>query len=179
MATAAKDTKTARKKGAKTIAREYFEAIANQDLAKASSMWKPGGKGYLHGLAELEAPGGWRAYFENLFGAFPDLELKAVEIAASGNNAGVRWRATGTFTGPARFQGLAPTGKRIAIEGCDMLRIEDEQIVENNAYTNGAQLAQQLGVLPAEGSVGERAVTAAFNARTAAVDAVRRFRARG
>jgi predicted ester cyclase len=178
VATATKGGKAARKKGAKTIAREYFEAIARQDLEKAAAMWKPGGKGHLHGMAELEAPRGWRAYFENLFRAFPDLELKAVEIAASGNNAGVRWHATGTFTGPARFQGLAPTGARIEIEGCDMLRIEDEKIVENNAYTNGAQLAQQLGVLPAEGSFGERAVTAAFNARTATVDAVRRFRAR-
>jgi predicted ester cyclase len=178
VATTTKSTKPGRKKGAKTIAREFFEALGNQDLEKAASMWKPGGKGHLHGMAELEAPRSWRAYFENLFGAFPDFELEALEIAASGNNAGVRWRATGTFTGPARFQGLAPTGARIELEGCDMLRIEDEKIVENNAYTNGAQLAQQLGVLPAEGSLGERAVTAAFNARTAAADAVRRFRAR-
>jgi predicted ester cyclase len=179
VATATKSTKAGRKKGAKTIAREYFDALAAQDLEKAASMWKPGGRGYLHGMAELEAPRGWRAYFENLFRAFPDLELEVLEIAASGNNAGVRWRATGTFTGPARFQGLAPTGARVELEGCDMMRIEDEKVVENNAYTNGAQLAQQLGVLPADGSFGERAVTAAFNARTAAVDAVRRLRARG
>ena len=31
------------------------------------------------------------------------------------------------------------------MEGCDMLRVEDGQIVENNAYTNAVQLAQQLG----------------------------------
>jgi hypothetical protein len=59
-----------------------------------------------------------------------------------------------------------------------MLRVEDGRIVENNAYTNGAQLAQQLGVLPGEGTIGEKAITAAFNARTAATERIRRLRDR-
>jgi steroid delta-isomerase-like uncharacterized protein len=178
VATASTQAKTPRKKGPKTLAREYFEALARRDFDAATALWKPGALDRFHGLAELEAPRGIRAYFENLFAAFPDLELTIVEIAASGDNAAVRWRATGTFDGTARFQGLAPTGKRIEIEGCDMLRVEDGRIVENNAYTNGAQLAQQLGVLPGEGTIGEKAITAAFNARTAATERIRRLRDR-
>ena len=181
MAEAATKAKAARgrKKGAKTIAREYFDALASRDLDAATALWRPGGRDHLHGLAELDAPRGIRAYFQSLFAAFPDWEFSILEIAASGDNAAVRWRVDATFSGPGRFQGLAPTGARIELEGCDMLRVEDERIVENNAYTNGAQLAQQLGLLPAQGSAAERAVTAAFNARTATVDAIRRFRDRG
>ena len=57
-----------------------------------------------------------------------------------------------------------------------MLRVEDGLIVENNAYINGAQLAQQLGVLPSPGSIGDRAFTGAFNAKTAAANALRKLR---
>jgi hypothetical protein len=58
------------------------------------------------------------------------------------------------------------------------VRVEDGVILENNAYTNGAQLAQQLGLLPKQGSTTDRAVTGAFNARTAAVRAIRNLRER-
>jgi len=47
-----------------------------------------------------------------------------------------------------------------------MLSIEDRGLGENNAYPNGAQRAQQLGVLPPQRSFGERAFTANANAKT-------------
>ena len=92
--------------------------------------------------------------------------------------AAARWRVNATFTGPGRYQGVAPTGKAITLEGCDMFRVEDGLIVENNAYTNGMQIAQQLGLLPPQGSAAERAMTNAFNAKTAAAVALRRLRDR-
>jgi len=160
------------------VAKAYFGAIAARDLETAASLWKPGGKDHLHGLAELTAPAGIKQYFGGMFEAFPDFDFEVLELAASGQNAACRWRVTGTFTGPGRFQGLAPTGHRIVIEGCDMLRVEDGQIVANHAYTNGAELAQQLGLLPKQGTTTDRVVTGAFNAKTAAVSALRRFRER-
>jgi steroid delta-isomerase-like uncharacterized protein len=170
--------KRTRKKGAKTIAREYFEALARQDLDAAVALWREGSPDHFHGIFDAVAPDGIRAWFSEMFAAFPDFKLEILEIAASGDNAAVRWRGTGTFTGPGRFQGLAPNGAKVELEGCDMLRVADGQIVENNAYTNGMALAQQLGVLPAQGSVGERAATGLVNARTAATVALRRFRER-
>jgi hypothetical protein len=101
-----------------------------------------------------------------------------VDATGSGNRAAVRWHATATFTGPSRFQGFAPTGGSVEIEGCDMFSIEDGKIVENHAYTSGVELAQQIGVLPPPGSLGERVFTVAANARTAAGRAVADFRAR-
>jgi predicted ester cyclase len=160
------------------VAKAYFGAISARDLDAAAALWKPGCKDHLHGLAELTAPEGIKQYFGGMFQAFPDFDFEILDLAASGQNAACRWRVTGTFIGPGRFQGLAPSGHRIVIEGCDMLKVEDGQIVGNHAYTNGAELAQQLGLLPKQGTTADRVVTGAFNAKTAAVSALRKVRER-
>jgi len=167
-----------RKKGAKTVVREYFDALAEQDLERALTAWKPGAIDRLHGIGDLIAPDGIRAYFSELFAAFPDWQFEVVDLVGSGELAAARWRVRATFTGPGRFQGIAPNGKQVELEGCDMFRVADEKIVENNAYTNALQLAQQLGLMPPRGSAGERAMTGAFNAKTAAATAISRFRER-
>jgi predicted ester cyclase len=158
------------------VAKAYFGAFEQRDFDAAAALWKPGCKDNLHGLAELTAPEGVKQYFTAMVDAIPDFDFEILELAASGQNAACRWRVTGTFTGPGRFQGLAPTGHRLVMEGCDMLKIEDGQIVANHAYTNGAELAQQLGLLPKQGTTADRVVTGAFNAKTAAVSALRKFR---
>jgi predicted ester cyclase len=160
------------------IAKAYFGAIGDRDLELAASLWKPGSKDRLHGIAELTAPDDIKSFFGGIFAAFPDWEFEILELAASGKNAACRWRSTGTFAGPGRFQGLAPTGDRVVMEGCDMLRVEEGRIVENNAYTNGVQIAQQLGLLPKQGSTADRMMTGAFNAKTTAAGAIRRLRER-
>jgi predicted ester cyclase len=169
---------TTRKRGAKTVARSYFEAVAARDVEAMIEHWEPGQVGYLHGLAELRVPEGYREWFGNLFRAFPDFDMEPIEIVGAGELAAVRWRAAGTFTGPARFEGLAPNGARIELEGCDMLTIRDGLIRENHAYTNAAELARQLGALPPAGSLAERGLTGAINARTAAAEALGRLRER-
>jgi predicted ester cyclase len=172
-------TKTEKKpKTTAQVGKAYFTAIADRDLDAATALWKAGCKDRLHGIAELNAPEDIREYFSGLWDAFPDFDFQILELASSGQNCACRWRAEATFSGPGRFQGLAPTGARIAIEGCDMLRVEDGEIVENNAYLNGAEMAEQLGVLPPQDSAAGRAMTGAINAKTAASDALRRFRER-
>lgn len=169
---------TTRKKGAKTVARSYFEAVSAHDLDAMVAHYAPGAVGHLYGITELRVPDGYRAWFGNLFRAFPDFELEVIDIVGAGELAAVRWGATGTFTGPARFEGLSATGARVELEGCDMLTIRDELIEENRAYTNGTELARQLGALPSSGSLADRGLTGAINARTATVEAIRKLRER-
>jgi predicted ester cyclase len=170
--------KATRKRSAKTVVSEYMQALADQDLEHAVSLWKPGTIDTIYGFGDLEAPHGIRAWFSNLFGAFPDWQFEVLEVVASGEMAVARWRAKATFTGPGKFQGLQPNGARIELEGADVFRVVDDQLVENNAYTNGAVLAQQVGLLPPTGSSVERAMTGAFNAKTAATGALRKLRDR-
>jgi predicted ester cyclase len=160
--------------GTGAIARSYFEAVAAQDLDAMEGHYEPGGTGEIHGLVELTVPATYRAWFANLFAAFPDFRFETLEIVAEGEKAAVRWRATGTFSGSVRFEGLDPTGAKVDVTGCDVLTIRNGRIHRNDAYMNGAQMVQQIGALPPAGSLAERAMLAAFNLKTRLARALRR-----
>jgi steroid delta-isomerase-like uncharacterized protein len=164
----AEKTQAPKKASAKQVATSYFEAVGNRDLDAMMEHWEPGGIGYIHGMAELRAPEGYRQFFGAMFRAIPDYEMEVVDMVAYGDKAAVRWRATGTFTGPGRFEGLEPTGARIETEGMDLLTIRDGLIQENRAYTNATEMARQLGAMPPAGSPGEKAMLGAVNLRTRA-----------
>ena len=89
-------------------------------------------------------------------------------MLATGEKVAVHWHLTGTFTGPGRFQGMVPTGARIDLGGCDVLTVREGKIQRNDAYMNGAQMAQQLGALPPTGSAQEKAMIGALNLKTRA-----------
>jgi predicted ester cyclase len=148
------------------VARAYFETVARRDLDAMVEFYEPGGTGEIHGLVELTAPLSYRAWFANLFAAFPDFRFEILDVVAEGEKAAVRWRATGTFSGDVRFEGMEPTGGLIDLTGCDMLTIRNGKIHRNDAYMNGAQMAQQLGALPPPGSVAEQLTLGALNLKT-------------
>lgn len=148
------------------IAKRYFDALSERDIDAALACWKPGGTDRVIGQPALVAPDGIRAYFEELFAAFPDFSFEVIDTTTQRERCSVRWRAQGTFTGPGRFQGFAPNGERIAIEGCDVVEVAQEQIVANTVYLDSAEVARQLGFLPAVGSSAEARLTALANART-------------
>ncbi len=168
----------AKPKSAKQVATAYFDAIAKRDLAAMVAVWAPGGTDHFYGMTDLRVPEGLRNWFGNLFRAIPDFAMEVEDMVAYGDKAAVRWTATGTFTGPGKFEGLTATGASIAIEGLDLLTISDGMIQENFAYTNATELARQMGAMPAAGSAGERAMLAAVNARTAATAKIKQLRDR-
>jgi predicted ester cyclase len=139
------------------VAETYFKAIDRHDLDAMIGLWEPGGVGEIHGLVELVAPDSYRAWFANLFAAVPDLRMEILEIVAAGEKAAVRWRATGTFEGTARFEGLAPN---------DVVAVRDGKLYRNDAYMNGAEMMRQLGALPPAASAAENVLMAALNAKT-------------
>ena len=167
-----------RAKGPTTVARAYLEAINDRDLDAAAAMWEPGRIDRLVGMADLRVPGEFKQWFSRLFGAFPDFKFEVLTIAASKENAAVRWRASATFNGTGKFEGMTPNDASIEIEGCDMLTIRDGKIVENHAYLNGTEMARQLGAMPPAGSVAEKGMIGALNAKTAVARGVQRLRDR-
>jgi hydroxyacylglutathione hydrolase len=154
------------------IARAYFSAQNAHDLDAALALWKPGAIDRLVGDQELVAPDGIREFFGGLFDALPDFAVEVIELTTGRGRAAVRWRATGTFAGPGRVQGFAPTQARMTIEGCDVLTIEDDLIVHNDAYSDSGDVARQLGLLPATGSPTQLRLAALVNVRTRAAQAV-------
>jgi glyoxylase-like metal-dependent hydrolase (beta-lactamase superfamily II)/predicted ester cyclase len=153
------------------IAKRYFAALAAHDLDAATACWQPGAIDRLVGGQDLVAPDGIRAYFGELFAAFPDFSLEVVELTTARHRTAVRWQAHGTFAGPGRFQGFASNHARVHLEGCDVVSVEDELIVHNDAYIDSGDLARQLGLLPAAGSSAEARLTRLANVRTRAMRA--------
>lgn len=147
------------------IAKRYFALLDAHDLDAAVECWTPGAIDRFVGQEELVAPAEVREYFAALFAAFPDFRMEVLDCTTSRNRTAVRWRATGTFAGPGFFQGFAPNGARIELEGCDVLTIGEEKIQHNDAYLNSGDLARQLGLLPAAGSAGEARLARLANLR--------------
>jgi glyoxylase-like metal-dependent hydrolase (beta-lactamase superfamily II)/predicted ester cyclase len=154
------------------IAKRYFAALGDQDLDDAVACWKPGAIDRLVGAQELVAPDGIRQYFGELFSAFPDFDLQVLEMTTARNRSAVRWRATGTFAGPGSFQGFAPNHAALVLEGCDVVTVQDDLIVHNDAYIDSGDIARQLGLLPPTGSSAEARLTRLANTRTKALGAI-------
>ncbi len=134
------------------IAQAYFDALAAHDLDAAVGAWRPGAIDRIVGDRDLVAPEGLREYFGGLFRAFPDFALTVKDSTAQGDRIAVRWHATGTFAGPGELNGFAPNHGRVAFDGCDVLTVEDDLIVDGEAFADSGDVARQLGLLPANGS---------------------------
>lgn len=158
---------------AAVVVTEYFDAIANRDLDAMAAVWAEDGVDHLYGLADMVGPEGVRAYFAELFGAFPDLKLEVTDMITEGDRSCVRWHATGTFDGDGKFQGLDPNGATIELEGMDLLTVRDGLVVDNRAYTDASEIARQLGALPPKDSAPEKAMVGALNLKTKALTAIR------
>lgn len=154
------------------VAKRYFDALSAHDLDAAAACWDEGGIDRMVGQQELIAPHGIRAYFGELFAAFPDFRFEVIDMTTYRNRTAVRWRAEATFAGPGPFQGFHPNGARIAVEGCDVVTVVDDKIHSLDAFLDSGTIARQLGFLPQAGSQGEARLTALANLRTRMLAAV-------
>jgi steroid delta-isomerase-like uncharacterized protein len=78
--------------------------------------------------------------------AFPDLNLKVEEMIAEGDKVVTKYTTCGTQRGA--FGSLPPTGKRVAVSGIVIARIEDGKIAEQWGLDDRLAMLQQLGVIP-------------------------------
>jgi steroid delta-isomerase-like uncharacterized protein len=157
------------------VARRYFGATERRDLDAMEACWKPGGIENIMGLGELRVPDEYRAYFQELFDAFPDFKYEVLHMVTEGNRVAVHWQAHGTFTGKP-YQGLKANGKTGRIEGIDMVEVQDGKVVRNDVSFDSATMMRKIGVLPEVGSAAERVGKQLFNVRGAAGKVLRRGR---
>ncbi|MEP6953107.1 MAG: ester cyclase, partial [Solirubrobacteraceae bacterium] len=147
------------------IVREYFAALTARDASAPQRFYAADGVGDIHGFTGPMSPPEASAFFAEVFAAFPDFTFTLLDLVAQDDRAVVRWAATGTFAGPSDFQGMAPNGAHVAIEGADVLRVRDGKIARNDAYFNAHDMLRQLGASPAAGSPAEQRMTSVINAR--------------
>lgn len=95
--------------------------------------------------------------------AFPDLRFGEPDppaLALAGDEVLWAWNMTGTNRGPVDPPGFAATGRTIRLEGIDQWTMREGRISRYRAFYDMNELARQLGLVPAPGSRGERAMVA-------------------
>ncbi|MGH2978035.1 MAG: ester cyclase [Solirubrobacterales bacterium] len=106
-----------------------------------------------------QGPRAVRRYLESLWTAFPDMKLEWVEAPLCSLDAGrvaCRWRMTGTMLGSLEPPGFAPTRRHLDAEGIDVFALADGLVRGYEGFFDARAMAQQIGLLPATGSVAER-----------------------
>jgi steroid delta-isomerase-like uncharacterized protein len=149
------------------LAREMTDAVNRHDLSQAERFWGPDSVGHFLPVGEYRGTDAIAGFFREMIEAMPDFSIEAERVLADGDWTTVQWRMRGTFTGQS-FLGFDATGRPIDIRGVDVTEWREGRVVHNTIYFDGAEFARQVGLLPPRDSVGDRAITTAFNAVTRA-----------
>jgi predicted ester cyclase len=144
----------------------YFAALARHDTAAAVEFLDPEVVDEISSVGVLRGRDEVRQFFDGLFTAVPDLEMRVERTVRDRDTVAVQWRAQGTFTGGPLFNGIQPTGGEVRMRGCDVFDVEGDLIVRNIAFQDGLELARSLGLFPPQESPAERAMIGAFNTAT-------------
>lgn len=86
-------------------------------------------------------------FFRMQLAGFPDLQMRAEDVVASGDKVVLRGVVTGTHTG--EFMGIPPTGKRVEVPLIDIIRFGDDGLAcEHWGVFDRLAMMQQLGLVP-------------------------------
>ena len=83
--------------------------------------------------------------------AFSDLAHRYVSYVEEDDAFADEWVFVGTHTGPVVLPDgteVPPTGKRVEVQGMELVRVRDGRIVVDNLYYDSLAVAAQLGLLP-------------------------------
>jgi steroid delta-isomerase-like uncharacterized protein len=153
------------------VVQQVFSAIDAHDVEALRGLWADDVEERFpdktcRGKEELSA------HFKGLFAALPDFRMEVLHTVEDGETVFARWKLTGTHTG-AQFNGIDTTGKAISLDGMDQFTIRDGRMASNFVIFDQMEVGRQLGLLPPDGSQADRALKAAFNAKTKIAEAIR------
>jgi steroid delta-isomerase-like uncharacterized protein len=94
-------------------------------------------------------PEAYRQQVTRFTTAFPDLRFAIEDIVSEEDKLVVCWTISGTHKG--EFMGIAPTGKKISVEGITINHIGHGKILDSHVSWDALGLLRQLGHAPALG----------------------------
>jgi predicted ester cyclase len=114
------------------IARLFEEVWSKGNADAADEFYAPGD--YLEGLKQVA---------HALFSAFPDYRVTINDMVVEGDKIAVHWTGRGTHQGD--WQGIAPTGRQVSVEGIDIEYLRDGKIVNEEGVIDMMGMMRQLG----------------------------------
>ncbi len=95
---------------------------------------------------DIEGRKAVKKYMDDVFSAFPDMNMTLDDMVAEGDKVTVRFTVTGTHKG--KFMGAPPTQKKMKIWSIQIDRIANGKFVEGWERTDTLGLMQHLGLIP-------------------------------
>lgn len=117
---------------------DYLEACNRHDLEAIRSFIDPN-------VRRAHLPGGadaWMTDVTDLLDAFPDWQLRRIQLVVEDDRIAAHVRASGTHTGS--FRGIRATRRHVNVAEFGFLRVARGRIVEFAGTTDHASLLAQL-----------------------------------
>lgn len=135
----------------KSIVRRIYEEVWNmRKLEVAGELISPS---HAVQLLDNADPGiGPEAYVRNVIlyvRAFPDLKFTLLDLIVENDKVVVFYNLTGTHKG--EFRGIAPTGKKISVDGITINQLANQKVMDSYVSLDMWSIMQQLGAVPAPG----------------------------
>lgn len=135
----------------KSIVRRLYEEVWNKrNLEAAKELISPS-----HAMQLIDLPDsgiGPEAYARNVVQfvrAFPDLKFKVLDMVAEDEKVVAFWNISGTHKG--EFRGIAPTGKKVSVDGITISQLADGKIMDSYVSLDLWSMMQQIDAIPAMG----------------------------
>jgi len=95
-------------------------------------------------------PEGARRNAEGWLMPFADVKVELLNVVTSGDWAVAEAVGRGTHTGPMQtpMGEVAPTGRKMELHFCSVIRVQDGKIVEERDYYDVMTIANQRGLMP-------------------------------
>jgi steroid delta-isomerase-like uncharacterized protein len=124
----------------------------------------------------FRGPEGCREWLGTFRTALPDARTEIVNAFADGDRVATEHIGRGTHTGPFVTPAgtIPPTGRKIELRIGEVYELSEGKIRRLHAYYDSSTMMRQLGLLPPQGSAGERAMTALMGIGVKAKRALRR-----
>ena len=126
-----------------SLARSWFEDMWNRQRTMIIDRFlDPNCIGHHEGGRDTHGPEEFKAMRLELLEAFPDLRFNVDDVIAEGEQAVVRWSATGTHRG--ELLGIAPSGRVADVRGMTWFKFRNGRIIEGWDNWNIGGMMQSL-----------------------------------
>ncbi len=109
-----------------------FEEVWGKGNAEAADEFYAAGD-YLDGLKQVA---------RKLYSAFPDWHVTINDMVIEGDKIAVYWTGRGTHQG--KWQGIAPTGRHVSVDGIDIEYLSEGKIVNEEGVIDMMGMMRQL-----------------------------------
>lgn len=126
------------------VIRNMLQAIQKGDTGAVEKYFAANWVNHDPSLPPLKGLDGARQLIA-LWSGFSNMSLTIEDTLSQGDRVAVRFRLSGTHSGPV--MGIAPTGKKINITGTGIFKVVDGKAADNWVNFDSLGLLQQLGAV--------------------------------